>query len=351
MFMMRTSLLILILFLAGCSNNVGADIIVDKELTDIQKIKEIPVELKIKDDILNNDKINILEDWVTSDNEKYYIYVSDEEVTGEYIFNDNNRASDIKISKNKIRRYFRDVAYKDDVSKKQYKIKPATTTIEAYDLQLKEFFSTTELVLGASATTSIAGDTYIVENNTTANNNASAVLYCRDKTSYRRIPVTEFTMPSDPGTNTVTDVVLYYGLNTTNTANRIVGAYQILRTDWAYNQATWNIYKTGSNWTTAGAFGAGTDYNSSVLDTQVINGASGDYFGWVLMGTGSTNPLTLDWDDDVDVVIRHTSYTNDLNYIYFNSSNAPTTIPYVEITYEAGGTPTVEHIPEMLMFN
>lgn len=37
---------------------------------------------------------------------------------------------------------------------------------------------------------------------------------------------------------------------------------RIMRTDLNYSQATWNIYKTGSNWTAGGAGSGGNDYDT-----------------------------------------------------------------------------------------
>lgn len=40
--------------------------------------------------------------------------------------------------------------------------------------------------------------------------------------------------------------------------------YKLRRTDWSYNQATWNIYKTGSNWGMPGASSTTSDINTSL---------------------------------------------------------------------------------------
>lgn len=46
---------------------------------------------------------------------------------------------------------------------------------------------------------------------------------------------------------------LYYGMWWSNDpAGRRIWAYKLKRTDWVEAQFTWNIYKTGSNWTTPG---------------------------------------------------------------------------------------------------
>lgn len=57
--------------------------------------------------------------------------------------------------------------------------------------------------------------------------------------------------------------VLDFGnaLGTNEGNGQYVRAERILRTDVNYAQATWNIYKTGSNWNTAGAAGVATDFS------------------------------------------------------------------------------------------
>lgn len=39
--------------------------------------------------------------------------------------------------------------------------------------------------------------------------------------------------------------------------------YRLLRADWVETEATWNIYKTANNWTTAGAGSDGNDYTTT----------------------------------------------------------------------------------------
>ena len=46
-------------------------------------------------------------------------------------------------------------------------------------------------------------------------------------------------------------------------ASRTITVYRLLRTDWVEAQATWNIYKSGSNWGTAGASNTSTDITTT----------------------------------------------------------------------------------------
>jgi len=50
---------------------------------------------------------------------------------------------------------------------------------------------------------------------------------------------------------------------TAGTSGRTVKCYRLLRTDWVEGEATWNVYKTGSSWGTAGAGNSSTDYSTT----------------------------------------------------------------------------------------
>lgn len=56
-------------------------------------------------------------------------------------------------------------------------------------------------------------------------------------------------------------------LTYTTLASRTITAYRLLRADWVEAQATWTLYKTGSNWTTAGALSDGNDFTSTDVAT------------------------------------------------------------------------------------
>lgn len=58
-------------------------------------------------------------------------------------------------------------------------------------------------------------------------------------------------------------------------AGRNIGCYRLLRTDWVESQATWGIYKTGSNWGTAGALNTSTDYDTTDGATSASLSAAG----------------------------------------------------------------------------
>lgn len=60
-------------------------------------------------------------------------------------------------------------------------------------------------------------------------------------------------------------------------ASRTITVYRLLRTDWVETGATWNVYKTGSNWGTAGALGSGVDFTPT--DAASATSVAAD--GWL----------------------------------------------------------------------
>lgn len=58
-----------------------------------------------------------------------------------------------------------------------------------------------------------------------------------------------------------------------------VNMYPVLR-DWSEATASWSVWQTGSNWTTAGCGGAGTDFENTVVGTLPIPIAEYGFYEW-----------------------------------------------------------------------
>jgi hypothetical protein len=75
---------------------------------------------------------------------------------------------------------------------------------------------------------------------------------------------------------------LYHSYREFASNTRVFNVYPCLR-DWVESEATWNSWKTGSAWTSAGCGGAGTDYENTVMASKSI--AYNESYGfkeWVL---------------------------------------------------------------------
>jgi len=108
--------------------------------------------------------------------------------------------------------------------------------------------------------------------------------------------------------------------------------HRILRDDADVAQATWNVYKTGSSWSTAGAKSDGNDRDA----TKWTNGASVTGTGWMaLVGDGSDFRDWLNGDGRVDDLIIGAYYKS--GSFYFHSAENLTgyaSAPYMRLWLE-----------------
>jgi hypothetical protein len=164
------------------------------------------------------------------------------------------------------------------------------------------------------ATYSGCDETQLRENQATTNfaNDTTFNVTAWD-TGDRKHTVMKFTGLSNVGAGTVTNakIRLYCVANNGNNPTTQVYA---LRRNFVESQATWNIYSTGNNWGTAGALNTTSDYNNSLLASQLItttgqyyefSGAAvdayvqaivsgGSDFGLLLIDSGFAAPAALD---------------------------------------------------------
>jgi hypothetical protein len=82
-------------------------------------------------------------------------------------------------------------------------------------------------------------------------------------------------IPSDAVITSATLYLYYYENYGYDPTGRTYWCDRLLRLDWAETQATWNIYKTGSYWTTAGCDSDGNDFTSTGRASVVMP------FGWL----------------------------------------------------------------------
>lgn len=107
-----------------------------------------------------------------------------------------------------------------------------------------------------------------------------------------------------------------------------VEAHSLSRSDWTQAAACWTNYKASTAWTTAGG-----DFSATIIHSLTVDTDATDY-AFILMGAGSTNPLTLNWGDTVDILFITSVESGTLGAAWKNQSQSPA--PFVRITY----TPT-----------
>lgn len=122
-------------------------------------------------------------------------------------------------------------------------------------------------------------DTYLSSYNPTNNYSAAANLYVSAYSIAKARAILKFDFSAVvPDNATITLATLTLFSTYSSVAGRTITCYRLLRTDWVYNQATWNIYKTGSNWGTAGALNSSTDYTTT--DSATAKSIRANYLSW-----------------------------------------------------------------------
>jgi hypothetical protein len=104
-------------------------------------------------------------------------------------------------------------------------------------------------------------DTFIQSNTATTNYGTNALLNCGENNA--AVSTNRVLIKPDingiPSSMIISSVKLAFIITADLSSNaRDFKLFRLMR-DWVYNQATWNIWKTANNWTTAGASGDGTD--------------------------------------------------------------------------------------------
>lgn len=98
-------------------------------------------------------------------------------------------------------------------------------------------------------------DTYVRQDFNTSNYGGVDILYITDYDGSARRPIFEFDiseLPSGATINSATLQLYYVNHSGDNPSGKTVWAYKLTRIDWVELEATWDIYKTGSNWTASG---------------------------------------------------------------------------------------------------
>lgn len=162
-----------------------------------------------------------------------------------------------------------------------------TETIQTKDLQYTDFMGETKTAqypirIDPSPVTiqPSSKDTYIRENAATTNYGSSTSLELYTYPIYWRRILIDFDVSSVAGFDlTSSSMQLYYYLGTLATGIYVT-AYRCRRIGadaWVEAQATWNIYKTGSNWGTTGAGSTSTDIDISITASSPVPGS----YGWM----------------------------------------------------------------------
>ena len=145
-------------------------------------------------------------------------------------------------------------------------------------------------------------DTFIDRSATTTNYGSALLFWCGYDGGVEHILRSLLEFAVDWGTDiptgsTINSAVLsllaqqYYGSSDTYTVSRL------RRMDWVEGEATWNIYKTGSNWGTAGCGSTSTDYYTA--DAVGIAFSTTGWKNWTI-----TNQVKSAQSSSINVAMR-----------------------------------------------
>lgn len=155
-----------------------------------------------------------------------------------------------------------------------------------------------------------------------------------------------FDLSSIPAGSVVTDVEFRWTSSGTLRWDNQHCVHELLRRDWTETGATWNSYKSGSSWTSAGVKGDGTDLDGDYTCS------SNDYLAYYSSPTGSADQQ-INWDvqasfrtlvqnsvgDQIDLVIHQQLNDNDQHDFYDREHATASKRPKLIITYQPAEAP------------
>jgi hypothetical protein len=194
------------------------------------------------------------------------------------------------------------------------------TGVEAKDLKAFDDTATVSTTKGTYADSS---------DGTTDNHKADLLVLAQIEGARKWRGFIGFTMSS--GSGDISKVELFMKTTASVSSSQL----DLHATDKSFvdSEANWVRYKSGSNWSSAGGdLGSVADHNTG--------SSANTFYGFVLMGTGSDNPMSLDWGGEANLILKFNSESGDKGCHFYSNGNAtPGNRPYVDITYTAGPEP------------
>lgn len=179
-------------------------------------------------------------------------------------------------------------------------------------------------------------DTYLQSSTPTTNYGTNATLIFGNLfgTVYRTL--IEFDISDIAAGSTISAAKITFTINTG--VNTVAGhVYRLLRSDWVEAEATWNIYKSGNNWTTAGAGSTVSDHTTTD-GVAFSNGANSGTFD--ITGLATLAQDALDNRSGKLILLIKDDVENDTTYKEVRSSDFGTASarPLLTVDYTAPST-------------
>jgi len=185
-------------------------------------------------------------------------------------------------------------------------------------------------------------DNQLQSNAATTNNSTLTALLLYNANNATLRPIMSFDVSGFVGE--VTDInsaklyLYYYSTYVNDPVGKGVTAYKIRRNDWVESESTWNIYKTGSSWGTAGASNTTNDIDTT-LSGSVNMPAS---YGWVEIDiTDIVKDAITNVSGIVNILLKYTDEDEAAKGAIFYSkeySDDTSLRPKLVIEYTTGST-------------
>lgn len=148
--------------------------------------------------------------------------------------------------------------------------------------------------------------------------------------------------------STITAVDLKFNIKQIQSTDKRNNVFKLLRSDWVEDEATWNNYKSGTAWATAGGRGSGDYTGDWTAQTGQIayHNHQGVNAGDRITYTSNSDFLTYiqnNIGNQIDLIIQQKQNDNDRVVYYSSEYPDSSSVPSLEITFTAptigGDTP------------
>lgn len=148
------------------------------------------------------------------------------------------------------------------------------------------------------------------------------------------------TVPGNAAINAATLVITTSADRSSNARDHAI--YRIKRADTNITQCTWNVYKTGSSWSTAGAFGLDDCEQTEIGYVNMANNVANNTAVNITLDAASIQEIVSGvWDSNILLGMADTE-TDDCYYYHSVEGTTPSYRPYMIVNYSLpAGAPQV----------
>ena len=179
------------------------------------------------------------------------------------------------------------------------------------------------------------GDTFIRSDATGTNYGTELIVVVGENNATVRTlrGLIKFDLSGIPSSAVIQSVTLRLKVSSDVASNaRTMRVFRQLRA-WVELQATWNVYKTGSSWQTAGGFGANDCEQTDIGSVTVPANATGNWYEVELTASAIQEIIDGTWTDN-GFFLKNDNEVNDAHQY---SSREDVDPPQLVIDYSVGG--------------